>query len=304
MKMASLVILICPILVLGGTAVAVATAAGRAAIFNPGPHGFSEILYAFSSAGNNNGSAFGGLGVGTPFYQRPPRRSRCSARATGSSCRCSPWPDRLPRKQTHPRRGGHVADPRADSSSSAGRDRPDRRSADIPSRPRAGTDRRGPAGPHVRPEASTMSSRSGKMPARASSENRQAGGARGVPEAGSPRAGAQPGHVRRLGRQPRDHRALSSRRSPARARSRRVRPDGLAVALVHGPLRELRRGGGGGPRSRAGRGVAQGPARSDRAQARPAGTRRADRRSSPRPIFARTTSSSSSAGSSSRQTAR
>ncbi len=68
MKMASLVILICPILVLGGTAVAVASAAGRGAVFNPGPHGFSEILYAFSSAGNNNGSAFGGLGVGVPFY--------------------------------------------------------------------------------------------------------------------------------------------------------------------------------------------------------------------------------------------
>jgi K+-transporting ATPase ATPase A chain len=68
MKMASLVILICPILVLGGTAVAVASAAGRGAVFNPGPHGFSEILYALSSAGNNNGSAFGGLGVGVPFY--------------------------------------------------------------------------------------------------------------------------------------------------------------------------------------------------------------------------------------------
>ena len=68
MKMASLVILICPILVLGGTAIAVASAAGRGAVFNPGPHGFSEILYALSSAGNNNGSAFGGLGVGIPFY--------------------------------------------------------------------------------------------------------------------------------------------------------------------------------------------------------------------------------------------
>ena len=68
MKMASLVILICPILVLGGTAVAVGCAAGRNAVFNPGPHGFSEILYALSSAGNNNGSAFGGLATGVPFY--------------------------------------------------------------------------------------------------------------------------------------------------------------------------------------------------------------------------------------------
>ncbi len=45
-----------------------ATAAGRAGPLNPGPHGFSEILYAFSSAGNNNGSAFGGISANTPFY--------------------------------------------------------------------------------------------------------------------------------------------------------------------------------------------------------------------------------------------
>ena len=68
MKMASLVILIPPALVLLGTAVAVVTSAGKAGILNPGPHGFSEILYAFSSAGNNNGSAFAGLSANTPFY--------------------------------------------------------------------------------------------------------------------------------------------------------------------------------------------------------------------------------------------
>ena len=68
MKMASLVILITPTLVLVGTAVAVVTAAGKAGIANPGIHGFSEILYAFSSASNNNGSAFAGLSANTPFY--------------------------------------------------------------------------------------------------------------------------------------------------------------------------------------------------------------------------------------------
>jgi K+-transporting ATPase ATPase A chain len=67
-KMASLVILIPPFVVLFGTAIAVATEAGRATIYNPGVHGFSEVLYAFSSAGNNNGSAFAGLGANTPFY--------------------------------------------------------------------------------------------------------------------------------------------------------------------------------------------------------------------------------------------
>jgi K+-transporting ATPase ATPase A chain len=68
MKMASLVILIPPIVVLGCTALAVVTRGGTATIFNPGAHGFSEVLYAFSSMGNNNGSAFAGLGANTPFY--------------------------------------------------------------------------------------------------------------------------------------------------------------------------------------------------------------------------------------------
>ena len=68
MKMASLAILAPVLTVLIGTAVAVATPAGRAGIYNPGAHGFSEVLYAFSSAGNNNGSAFAGLGANAPFY--------------------------------------------------------------------------------------------------------------------------------------------------------------------------------------------------------------------------------------------
>jgi K+-transporting ATPase ATPase A chain len=68
MKMASLMVLIPVLLVLFGTAIALATPAGRAAVFNPGAHGFSEVLYAFSSAGNNNGSAFAGLGTNTTFY--------------------------------------------------------------------------------------------------------------------------------------------------------------------------------------------------------------------------------------------
>jgi potassium-transporting ATPase potassium-binding subunit len=68
MKMASLMVLIPICLVLVGAAVAVATASGRAAVGNPGSHGFSEILYAFSSASNNNGSAMAGLGSNTLFY--------------------------------------------------------------------------------------------------------------------------------------------------------------------------------------------------------------------------------------------
>ena len=68
MKMVSLVILVTPMLVLVGTAIAVSVAAGKAGVGNPGAHGFSEILYAFTSAANNNGSAFAGLSANTPFY--------------------------------------------------------------------------------------------------------------------------------------------------------------------------------------------------------------------------------------------
>jgi K+-transporting ATPase ATPase A chain len=68
MKMAALIVLIPVVTVLLGTAVAVIAPAGMAGIFNKGPQGFSEALYAFSSAGNNNGSAFAGLGANSPFY--------------------------------------------------------------------------------------------------------------------------------------------------------------------------------------------------------------------------------------------
>jgi K+-transporting ATPase ATPase A chain len=68
MKMASLLILIMPLTVLGFTALGIVTEVGRGTIFNPGAHGFSEVLYLFTSQGNNNGSAFGGINANTPFY--------------------------------------------------------------------------------------------------------------------------------------------------------------------------------------------------------------------------------------------
>jgi K+-transporting ATPase ATPase A chain len=67
-KMSAIVLLVPIIVVLIGTAAAAASPDGQATVWNPGPHGFSEILYAFSSAGNNNGSAFAGLGANTSFY--------------------------------------------------------------------------------------------------------------------------------------------------------------------------------------------------------------------------------------------
>src|SRR5574338_584980 len=68
MKMTSIAILVTPLVVLVGTAIAVMVDAGKAGVANPGAHGFSEILYAFTSAANNNGSAFAGLSANTPFY--------------------------------------------------------------------------------------------------------------------------------------------------------------------------------------------------------------------------------------------
>ena len=68
MKMTSIAIVVTPTLVLAGTAIAVMLDPGKAGMANPGAHGFSEVLYAFSSAANNNGSAFAGLSANTPFY--------------------------------------------------------------------------------------------------------------------------------------------------------------------------------------------------------------------------------------------
>ncbi|HWU02783.1 MAG TPA: potassium-transporting ATPase subunit KdpA [Novosphingobium sp.] len=67
-KLAVLAIVVLPLCILGGTALASVTASGLAGPLNKGPHGFSEILYAFTSATGNNGSAFAGLSANTPFY--------------------------------------------------------------------------------------------------------------------------------------------------------------------------------------------------------------------------------------------
>ena len=67
-KLLSLYILVVPVLVLVGSAVAIALPSTAASLANGGPHGFSEVLYAFTSASNNNGSAFAGLNANTPFF--------------------------------------------------------------------------------------------------------------------------------------------------------------------------------------------------------------------------------------------
>jgi potassium-transporting ATPase potassium-binding subunit len=69
MKYAALYFLTLPVVILTAAGIAIGTRAGQAAIFNPGPHGLSEVVYAYASMANNNGSAFAGLGSGALFYQ-------------------------------------------------------------------------------------------------------------------------------------------------------------------------------------------------------------------------------------------
>ena len=98
MKMASVFILTTPFAVLIGTAVAVMTVAGKAGAANPGAHGFSEILYAFTSAANNNGSAFARHLRRTRFFTTLRPAWRCSSAVSGRSWRRSPSPDRSRRR--------------------------------------------------------------------------------------------------------------------------------------------------------------------------------------------------------------
>ncbi len=293
MKMASLAILVPCFAVLLGTAFAVAAPAGLAGLLNPGAHGLSEILYAFSSAGNNNGSAFGGLTVNTGFYDTATGLAMLFARywvaipvlaIAGSMARkkqVPAGPGTLPTDR--PLFVFFLASvvilvgaltflpalalgPIAEHLQLCGRPLSPGRSANMSS----------PRTPSVRARHRRV--------ARSSTAFRKL----------DPRvAAAQPGDVRRRGRRLRHH-----RRSPRSALGRRrhldrVRPGGLGLALVHCPVRQLRRGDGGGARQGAGRRAA-GHARAHRRRAwstSPTATRRS--RSSRRPRCARATWSSS-----------
>ena len=143
-KMAAIVLLVPCVAVLLGTAVAVTVPAATASVANPGVHGFSEILYAFSSAGNNNGSAFAGLSANTPFYNL----------ALGIAMWVSRYWLMIPvlaiagslaGQARHRRHRGHAADPHAVVRDAAGDDRAAGRRVDVPARAGPGTDRGTPA---------------------------------------------------------------------------------------------------------------------------------------------------------------
>ncbi len=254
MKMASLVILIPPAVVLIGTAIAVVSPAGKATIYNPGPHGFSEVLYAFSSAGNNNGSAFAGLGANTPFYNTALGLAMLFARywlaiptlaIAGSLARkkaVPPGPGTLP---THTPLfvvlligvvllvGALTFVPALAL---------------------------GPIVEHLIMMASEVAggdeshgdSDEGAIALRR--PHRAAGRRRRDQEARSPDPGPEPGHVRRArGERPHDRPLAPGAARPGRG-ARGLHLLDLRVALVHRALRELRRGDGGGARQGPGRG--------------------------------------------------
>ena len=151
-KMASIAILLPPLLVLCGTAVGVMVDAGKAGVANPAEHGFSEILYAFSSAGNNNGSAFAGLSANTPFYNTAlgivHAVRALLARHSGAGAR-----RRVRRREARAAVGRHAADAHAALRVRADRRRDHRRRIDVRSGAGARPGRRAPA--HLRRQLTT-----------------------------------------------------------------------------------------------------------------------------------------------------
>ena len=225
MKMAALVVLVMPMAVLIGTAVAVATDAGRAGIHNPGPHGFSEVLYAFTSAGNNNGSAFAGLDGDQHLLQFVPghRHARGPLLAGHSDA----GHRRLAgAEEDHARQRRHVAHPHAAVCRVPGRDSALGRRIDVHSGVGPGADRRavddGEIGYGV----------SSEVPLVVRSRDCAPGGGRFLVEVRSAAAGAQPGDVHGIRRQHPDNGVvppLRSRHTPCAVHRRRRRHSPSAV---------------------------------------------------------------------------
>ena len=106
MKLAMLAVLIYPLVVLGFSGAAVLLQTALDSLNNSGPHGLSEILYAYASTNANNGSAFAGLNGNTPLVQLDAWARRCCSAASPMSCRCWPWPAVWRRRRKSRRRQG------------------------------------------------------------------------------------------------------------------------------------------------------------------------------------------------------
>ena len=198
-KLVSLYILTMPLIVLIGTGIAMSFDTPRASMLNTGPHGLSEVLYAFTSAANNNGSAFAGISVNTPFYNIALGFAMLLGRflpiilvlALAGS---------LARQQQVPEDRRHAAHPRSAVRRDAHRRRDHRRRPDLLPRPRARSARGRPLMTTAHPRTPTYR-RPSRVAAGSARPQDAAHLAAGRPAQARPAGhGAQPGHVRRRGR--------------------------------------------------------------------------------------------------------
>ena len=263
-KMTMLAILILPLSILGFTALATVVDAGLAGPANPGPHGFSEILYAYTSGTGNNGTAFAGLTANTLFYNT----TLGLAMFIGRFLMIVPMlaiAGSLAAKKIVPAVGRHLPDQRPAVRRPAGRRDPDRRRPDLLPGARARPDRRAlrDAGRHTLLESRTVmvdmapSSRADvgfhARPIRRSSGRPLLDAFRKL----DPRVMiTQPGDVHGRGGGGADHGPVHPRPRDRRRRARLLLPD-QSLALVHRAVRQLRRGRGRGPRQGAGGDLAQ-----------------------------------------------
>ena len=208
---------------------------------NQGPHGLTEILYAFTSQANNNGSAFAGLTGNTAFYNLTGSLAMYGGRylpilavlAIAGSLAAKEVPA-----------GPHLPNPHPAVRRPAGQRGPDHRRPDLLPGPRPWPDRRAPAPGH-RPAVLRGNDANAQEAVRALDRPRRC--RRGVPQARPADPGPQPGDVRGAGRQRPGHPAVRCQPGQRRRAGRHLvhRPGG-AVAVVHGAVRQLRRGDGRG----------------------------------------------------------
>ncbi len=244
-KMAMLAILILPLMILGWTAVAVVYPPAAASMANAGPHGFTEVLYAYTSQTGNNGSAFAGLTGNTLFYNLTGAVAMLVGRfwvivptmaIAGSLA-----------GKTH-RRGleRHVPDHRPAVRRPSRRRHPHRRRADLLPRARARSHRRASRDARPTPCSEPVTgARNGNLETAqthasddlARSRDRHSGDRPGVPQARSAHAGEEPGDVRAGDRHDPDDRPADPRHRHRRSRHR-VRSSDRDLALVHGAVRQ------------------------------------------------------------------
>ena len=257
--MAMLAILVLPLMYLGLTAVATVLPSAVASIANPGPHGFSEILYLFTSSTGNNGSAFGGITGNTPFYNT----TGAVAMFVGRFFMIIPAmaiAGSLAAKKTVPASAGTFPTAWRTVRRPARRRDPDRRRPHLLPRARARPHRRAPRHDalgscskrayrsHTNGNLAVAQAHAGHSSDR--SQDRRARDRLGLRQARSALDDEEPGDVRGRSRRRAHHRHLHPRLGERRRASRLHLPD-HCLAVVHRAVRQFRRSRGGGPRQGA-----------------------------------------------------